>query len=102
MYRWIYRSETLILAGSEDYKRMHNIEIYFKQVFTIVCNSYFSIDMRRPFIHLMDDIEKERQLNIKYGVTIGNSIFKINSNERQEFYIMAEDIDYVHGVVKYN
>ena len=94
-------NNNLIIVGSEDLGYFHEIEIEFNNVFTIECNFSFRLETNKPIISLIIDNEEVFRINKKYGVTHGNYIFKIISEDNQEFYIISESISFRNNIVKY-
>jgi len=91
----------LIIVGSDDLAYFHNIEIEFSNVYSIECNYYFRIEPSKAVISLIENDEEAISINKKYGVTQGNHVFKILSEDNQEFYIISESISFREKVVKY-
>lgn len=91
----------LIIVGSENLEYFHNIEIEFTNVYSIECNCCFRVEPSNIVISLVESSEEAIAINEKYGVTQGNHIFKILSEDKQEFYIISESISFKENIVKY-
>lgn len=96
-----YQDNILTMVGSDDFSYYHQIEISFTNVFSILCNSNFRINTNESFISIIEGNQESWDLNTKYGIIQGNKIFKIISEDGQIFYIAAENISFIKGVVKY-
>lgn len=100
---YIYKMDqsNLVLAGSDDFSYYHNIEVHFINPFTVISNSFYSVDTTAPFMSLLEDENELKKINLQYGIVIGNSIFKMISEEGEEFFIAAEKMLWFHKTVKY-
>jgi hypothetical protein len=97
-----YLNGQLIIGLNEDLTYGHIYEIHFIEVSTIICNTVWSIDGSKKSIKILnDELIKERALNLTYSVEIGNTIFELNDDEGQVFYIIANDIEFHEAVVRY-
>ncbi|WP_343673117.1 hypothetical protein [Chitinophaga sp.] len=96
-----YHDDGLTLALSEDFTYFHNFEIRFRNVFTVISNTSWSLETKNDFIRILENSEESCHLNLKYGVVIGNSIFQLSTDEDKVFYIIAEDIELIDNVVRY-
>src|ERR1700761_9555838 len=84
-----YGKNDLTIVGSQDILYYHDFEIIFKDVFTIICNRSWKIDMSKPFISLLENEHRGLDLNLKYQVEVDNKIFEINSGSEIPFYIIS-------------
>ncbi|SFW81976.1 hypothetical protein [Chitinophaga sancti] len=96
-----FRDKELIIAASEDFSYFHNFEMRFKNVFTIIGNIDWKADTNKLLIQVIEGTEEAINLNKKYRVEIGFTVFKLNNEEGDFFYIIAENIELVDKVVKY-
>lgn len=92
--------DQLVIAGSSDFQYYHEIEIFFINVHTIICNTEFKLDTTKNVITLVED-EESRNLNLQYKVLAGNLIFKLIDEDDTVFYIIARDFYYDVNLVKY-
>src|ERR1035437_2798313 len=76
----------LTLAGSEDFSYYYNLTISFKNIHTILICSHFKVNTTKPVIILIDNTEEAYMLNREYKVTIGNSSFKLISEDNISYY----------------
>lgn len=96
-----YEKGNLVIGGSQDLIYFHEIEITFKSVYTIACNSDFIVDTTKKVIELVEDIEELRTINKQYGIIKGYTLFKLHSADGETFYIAAQSIAYEEKTVKY-
>jgi len=101
---YIYKMDrsNLILVGSQDFSYYHNIEIHFINVFSVISNTFYSVNTNIPFISLLEDADELKEISLQYGIEIGNKVFKMISEEGKEFHIVAETIQLFHKTVKYD
>jgi hypothetical protein len=92
-----FHNDELVLGLNEDLAYSHRFEIRFRNVFTIDCNINWTIDTKRDMIRVVDT----KEINLKYGVEIGNLIFELNDQDGRLFYIIAEEISFTENTVKY-
>lgn len=83
----------LELYGYLDEAGETKIKIIFELPYMVSCNFFFTYEGgRKDFISIVDG-EEEYQMNKKYGITQGNSIFKItNVNAETDMFIAAQGI----------
>jgi hypothetical protein len=91
----------LVIAGSSDFQYYHEVEIFFMNVHTIICNTEFKLDTSKSVVTLVEDIEESRKLNLQYKVLVGNLIFRLIDEDDNVFYVIARDFDYDVNLVKY-
>lgn len=84
---------TLELHGFLDEAGDDKIIIIFERPYTVACNFFFTYEGKGDFISIVNG-EEAYAINIKYGVTRGNVIFKItNTNIESDMFIIAEKIE---------
>ena len=95
-----YKDNLLTLFGSEDFIYYHNIEIIFNDIFTIISNINWRVDTQSKSIDILTGPLKV-ELNIKYFVEKGYTIFVLYNEEGIPQYIIAKSIRLVNKVTKY-
>jgi hypothetical protein len=96
-----FEKNNLIIAGGKDLTYYHEVEIEFIYVHTIIGNAEFKADTSRNVIEIIVDSDEAREINLKYGVIQGNTIFKLRSEDNLIFYIISETIEFRENIVKY-
>lgn len=97
---YTYENNNLVVVGSEDLCYFHQVEIKFENVHTIILNSSFKIDTKKPFLFLIED-DEAFELNKKYRAVTGNNVFKFINEDLEVFYVIAENISIEEKIVKY-
>lgn len=77
----------LILYGFLDESGKDKIRIIFEEPYMVSSNFFFTYEGVHDFISIIEG-EEAVQINKKYGVTIGNVIFKL-SNINTEMYMIV-------------
>lgn len=95
-----YRHNELVIAISTDFTYYHLFEIRFKNVFSVICNTRWSVDTQKDVIKVLDSVEAY-DLNVKYGVEVGYSIFQLMNEDELKLYVIAESVEFNEQVVKY-
>ncbi|PUZ28974.1 hypothetical protein DCC81_05750 [Chitinophaga parva] len=95
-----YRHNELVIAISTDFTYYHLFEIRFKNVFSVICNTLWSVDTQKDVIKVVDSTEAY-DLNVQYGVEVGYSIFQLMNEDELELYVIAESVEFRDHVVKY-
>jgi hypothetical protein len=101
VFSYSFPTRELIIAGSEDFAYYHNFEIKFRSVFSMIVNSDWIVNTAECIIELVTDLNELRAINLKYRVEIGNNIFKLKNEDNLDFYVIAESVELVDKVVKY-
>ncbi|PUZ24407.1 hypothetical protein GA0116948_1052 [Chitinophaga costaii] len=101
-YIYSFCKNVLSIAVSQDFFYYHNFLIKFTNVFAMDCKFSWSVDasINREMIELIEGADADI-INLKYHVEIGNYIFRITTEDLDQFYIAAEEIELVDVVVKY-
>jgi hypothetical protein len=89
-----YDSDGLIIMGGEDVLFSNEIEITFRGIFSIICNTYWKLDTKIKGIELVTNTKVGQEINKKYGVEVGYFIFKLNNEENLDFFIIAESFEW--------
>ena len=97
-----YNNGELIIGGSEDFCYYHNFEIIFKNVFTINGNLEWKVNAQNMAVEILKESTEAIELNKKYRVEQGYTIFKFTSEENLNIYVIAEDIVFKNEIVKYH
>ena len=85
----------LTIQGSISPSYPFDIRIFFDEVFHIQCNSYWKTDTSKDVISVAVD-EEARTLNVKYGVEVGNVVFKLSAEDlATSFYVVAKSVSYI-------
>lgn len=88
-------SRDVALSGRIDDCYDEKIRIIFKQPFMTSCTYYFTYEGGGNFIEILTG-EDAYRINVQYGVTQGNYIFKIiNTQVEGIMYIIAKDIEVI-------
>jgi hypothetical protein len=99
-----YKKNILTVVGSTDFSYSHNIEIYFKDVFSIHCNSEWKSDTSKNIIEIVQG-DTAKKINIENKIEQGYTLFKLipeDMNEESFFYIAARDLEYNTDCVLYH
>lgn len=84
---------TVVLFGYWDELGETKIEIKFKEPHMISCNLLLKYEGKKDFIEIVEG-EEARQINMKYGVIIGNNIFRIaGADIEADMFIVAKEIE---------
>ncbi len=102
MHIFSYNDGMLIVGGSEDFLYYHELEICFEHVFAVHGNFYWKVDNKKTCLAVIEG-EEAYELNIKYGVEKGYSIFRFTGDHEPESitYIIVRKICFQHKTVKY-
>ena len=95
-----FSNNSLTIVGSEDIGYYHLIEIKFENVFSVISNTYFRVNPEIKSFSILEG-EEAQMLNIKYHVEKGNTIYKILTEDGDDFYIIAESCIFRKYTVKY-
>ncbi|PUZ22582.1 hypothetical protein DCC81_19275 [Chitinophaga parva] len=95
-----YHHNEFVIAISSDFTYYHLFEIRFKNVFSVICNTLWSVDTQKDVIKVLDFTEAY-DLNVKYGVEVGYSIFQLMNEDELKLYIIAEHVEFTEHIVKY-
>ena len=83
----------LELFGFLDEADDDKIKITFKLPYMVLCNYFFTYEGKGDFISIVEG-EEVYQINMSYGVTQGNVIFKIsNTDIESDMFIIAKEIE---------
>lgn len=83
----------LELYGYLDEAGENKIKIIFQQPYMVSCNFFFTYEGNRKNLLSIVEGEEAYQINKKYGVTQGNTIFRIsNVDVATDMIIVARDI----------
>lgn len=83
----------IILFGYLDELDENKIKVVFKHPYMISCNLSLVYDGEGEFITIVEG-DEARQINSKYGVTVGNTIFRIKgANVQGYMFIIAEEVE---------
>lgn len=93
-------SNALSIVGSEDILYFYDFEIRFLDVHTVVCNTDWKLDTSKELISIIDDTPEALVLNERYRVEIGNTIFRLGSDDELVFYVIADGILFIDETVK--
>ena len=96
-----FENSELVLVGSEDLLYSHSLLITFNSVHTCIIASDFIVNPHKPFIFIINETEEAHLLNLKYRIEVGNSIFKLITQDGVCYYIAADNIFYTTEIVKY-
>lgn len=82
----------LEIYGFLDELDNNKMKLVFEQPYMVCCNFFFTYEGKKDFISIVDGKEAF-QINKRYGVTQGNTIFKIfNTNIATDMFIIAKGI----------
>ena len=95
-----YQNGVLILVGSEDFSYYYNIEIHFHDVFTMISNLDWRVNTQGKAIDILDGPEAF-ELNKKYRVEAGNTIFVLFDEDLIQYYVIAKSINATYKVTPY-
>ena len=95
-----YSGHQLTIVGSQDILYYSSFEINFHNVFAIMCKSDWKADTTNDCITILNTGEEFHDFNLKYGVEVGFSIFKIISEDGELFFVIAEGISFVERVTR--
>jgi len=83
----------LELHGFIDEVADDKIKIVFEQPHMVSCNFFFTYEGNGKFLSIVDG-KDAFQINKKYGVTQGHTVFKItNTNIEAEMLIVAKSVE---------
>lgn len=82
----------LELCGFLDEADDDKVKIIFEQPYMVSCNFFFTYEGNNDFISVVDG-EEAFKINKNYGITQGNTIFKIfNTDVTVDMFIAAKGI----------
>ena len=96
-----YKAENLIVAGSQDFLYYQNFEIEFENVFSIIGNLRWKANTKKAVLTICGLIEAH-ELNRKYRVEQGNTIFKFVDEDNIDIFFIARNIKFRNEVVKFD
>ena len=83
----------LELHGFLDEADEDMVKIIFEQPYMVSCNFFFTYEGKGDFLSVVSGKEAF-QINMMYGVTQGNTVFKIlNTNVEADMYIIAKKVE---------
>ena len=95
----LQRGTRRAIDGSEQ-RGVTMKEIKFENVFSVISNTYFRVNPEIKSFSILEG-EEAQMLNIKYHVEKGNTIYKILTEDGDDFYIIAESCIFRKYTVKY-
>ena len=102
-YVYKFESNSLTIVGSQDFCYYHNFEISFKDVhfYSGVFSWKWDYDDAKVFIEIIDDLTSKVQINQKFRVEQGNTLFKLNNTDGLEIFIGCRSVAFSNELVKY-
>ncbi|MGI4969676.1 MAG: hypothetical protein ACRYGH_12040 [Janthinobacterium lividum] len=94
-----YSANNLTLLVGEDLLYYGDFKVVFEDVFSLSINASFRINTALPLL-VMASKEEVYELNRRFRVERGNTIFKLQSEDGIVFFIAAKSIQYLPEVEK--
>jgi hypothetical protein len=95
-----YSGNNLTLILGEDLLYYCDFKIVFEDVFSLAINSSFYSSSRLPLLAVATH-EEAYEVNRRFRVEVGNTIFKLQSEDDIPFFIAAKGIRYLPEVEKF-
>ena len=95
-----YSSNNLTLIIGEDLLYYCDFKIVFEDVFSLSINSSFYSNSRLPLLVVATQ-EEAYEVNRRFRVEVGNTIFKLQSEDDIPFFVAAESIRYLPEIEKF-
>lgn len=90
----IRKGGNLSIVGSIDFTYGYSLEIIFLDVFHMSINTEWRTDTSKPVLEVVNG-EEAWNVNGKYRIEQGNTLFKIQSEDLDvPFYVAAKDIEF--------